>query len=485
LTPEPLTDPEAERAVLGGILLDNEAFTVVDTQLAAGDFAHPAHGVLYEVFGELDRRGSPIDIITVSEALRARDRLNTVGGAQYLGELTDTIPTVAHIASHASIVADLAARRRVRDAALQVALRAADGTAPIEAVADAGAEALQGAARGARGATTLRTLGDALDAVTARTLEGARHGFPLPWPTLDRSLRGLRGGRQYVIAGLTSMGKSTLVRNLATSLAAPAAWFAPRPGDDRRMADERALLARRAAVPVLFFALEMPVEENSIQVMASCIGASGEAVERGALTDAQINAYTAARNVLDGCPLRFDGETEAAARICALARQFVRQFGRCVVIIDYLQLCDPSGLTTEQSPTRERQVASMSRAFKRLAMRLDVPVIVLSQLSRRGDRDEACPKLSDLRESGAVEQDADAVLFLWGKRPKGTDIMQEVNCTLAKVRGGCAGVSVPMVLHRASTRFEESPDAMLSLPIEEPSFEDETWLHSSVGGDAE
>lgn len=469
---EPLSDVEAERAVLGGILLDNEAFAVADTQVAQGDFWHPAHGLLFEVFADLDRRGSPIDIITVSEALRARDRLNTVGGAQYLGELTDAIPTVAHIASHAGIVADLAARRRVRDEALQLALRAADCTTPIESAAERGAEAVQAAARGARAASTLRSVGEALDAVAARTLQGARHGLPLPWPTLDRALRGLRGGRQIVIAGLTSMGKSTLARNLATSLAAPAAWFAPRFADDPAEAAERARLARRAPVPVLFFSLEMPVEENSIQVMASCIGASGEAVERGALTDAQIRAYTAMRNVLDGCPLRFDGETESAARICAIARQFRRACGPCLIVVDYLQLCDPAGLASEQSPTRERQVAAMSRAFKRLAMRLDVPVVVLSQLSRRGDRDEACPKLSDLRESGAVEQDADAVLFLWGKRPQGHELVQEVNCTLAKIRGGCAGVTLPMRLQRAATRFEEAPDALLSLPIEEPPREE-------------
>lgn len=473
MRPETLADLEAERAVLGGILLDNEAFAVVDTQVAAGDFWHPAHGVIYEVFADLDGRGVPIDIITLSEALRARDRLNTVGGAQYLGELTDVIPTIAHIASHSGIVADLAARRRVRDEALQTALRAADCTTPIETVADHGAEAMQAAARGASRASTLRSVGDALEAVAARTLAGTRHGFPLPWPTLDRALRGLRGGRQHVIAGLTAMGKSTLARNLATSLAAPAAWFAPRFTANVSEAMERAAAARRAPVPVLFFALEMPVEENAIQVMASCIGASGEAVERGVLTDLQIKAYTAARNALDGCPLRFDDVTEAAARMCAIARQFRRQHGPCVVIVDYLQLCDPAGLTTEQTPTRERQVAAMSRAFKRLAVRLDVPVVVLSQLSRRGDRDEACPKLSDLRESGSVEQDADAVIFLWGKRPQGHDAVQEVNCTLAKIRGGCAGVTLPMRLHRAATRFEEAPDALLSLPIEEPPREGE------------
>lgn len=457
----PLVDLDVERAVLGGILLDNEALLLVNAVITASDFSDPVHQLLFEVFTELDCRGCPIDIRTVAAELRVRERINTARGAQYLGELTDEVPTVAHIVAHARIVADLAARRRIRDEARMIAVRAADGNISVEAVIDKGMETLTLAARNIQGLTSHRSVGDVLNELANSVVARRRHGFSLPWPTLDRALRGLRGGRLHIVAGLTSMGKSTLARNIATALAAPNAWFNPIANDNTRFDHD----AVKTVVPVLFFCLEMSVMENSVQAMAACIGVSGDSIERGLLTSAKISEYMRVRAIFNQCPLRFDDEAESVARICAVARRFKREHGPCVVIVDYLQLCDAAGLTHEREPTRERQVASMSRAFKRLAMRLDVPVIVLSQLSRRGDRDDECPRLSDLRDSGALEQDADVVIFLWGRRPQGHDPTQEVNCTIAKQRGGPSGVTIPLILHRAPTRFEEAPGAAVALPV--------------------
>lgn len=453
---DPLSDLAAEQAVLGAILLWPDTLGEVDAIVVSTDFLDPRHEVLYDALKAIREQPDAVtehgsvNSAVLTRHLRSIERFNTVGGSQYLSEITDATPTAAHARVHAQGIAELAARRRIRDEHLRGARSAADPSIPVDVLVERAAEDLRRAAVGGAPRNTLVGVGHALDHVEERRQQGVmRRGYPLPWPTVDTTVRGLRRGATYVIAGLTSMGKSTFLRNLATALAAPKVWF-PQGSSD----------SARGAVPVIVFTLEMPSEDNAVQVAASIVGCSGDAIERGVLEDSERQRLVEARNTLDGAPLVFDAETEHPERMAAIVRRFKRDFGDCVVAVDYLQLCDPAGLAEEKNPTRERQVGAMSRFFKRrIALALDVPVVLLSQFNRSADGEDGQkakkPRLKDLRESGAIEQDADVVMFLWGERPKGHDVFQDVTCTIAKVRGGAANVDVPLRLHRRSTRFSE------------------------------
>ena len=465
---DPLVDLDAERATLGAITLDVTVLADVLAIARPEDFADPRHTVILDALVAIDGKPDAVDrgavnLVTLGRHLRAIGRFNTVGGSQYVAELSECVPSSSHARESARLVAELAARRRVRESALVTSKHAADLRRPIDAVADAGSTALLGAAKGGRPVSSLCPLGTSLQRVAERVGEVETRGCPLPWPSIDRAIRGLRGGRVHYVAGLTSMGKSSLARNMAVSLAAPAAWYASGPDEPT---DPR---ADRVPVPFLFFAMEMPTDENSTQVIASVLGCAGSDIENGTLQSAGVShdAYIRARGVLDAAPLYFDAETDHATQQIALARQFVRSrkgkpvsatdprlVEQVVIVLDYLQLSDPEGLVPEKNPTRERMVGAMSRAWKRFAMKEDVPVVILSQLNREAS-DGKCPVLKDLRESGSLEQDADVVMFLWGEQPDAQAATQTVNATLAKIRGGPRNVMVPLTFHRKPTRFFE------------------------------
>lgn len=467
-----LYDLDAERATLGAITLDVSVLADVLAILQPGDFYDPRHATLLEALVAIDGKpdaaiGGHVNMVALKRHLHAVDRFHTVGGSQYVAELSDCVPTAAHARESARLVAELAARRRVQERALIAWKGAADLRRPIDAVADESSNALLAAAKGGKAVSSLCPVGAALQRVTERIGTANPRGLTTPWPTIDDAIRGLRGGRFHLVAAKTSMGKSSFARNLATALAAPTTFYDAE--DTRR---------NLAPIPTLYFALEMPTDENAAQVMASVLRCSGADVENGTFTRHGITMddYCAARRVLDAAPLFFDAETDSTARQIAIARQFARRYkrthGQVVVIVDYLQLANCDGLVTEKDPTRERMVGAMSFAWKRFAMREDVPVIALSQLNR-GCGDDECPKLEHLRESGSLEQDSDVVMFLWGKLPEGGSITQSITCTLAKIRGGPRGVAVPLTFHRASTRFHETEAAFDGLhnvvPMHRPS----------------
>ena len=460
-------DRRAERAVLGSVLLDGIALDVAEQHLDAADFYAPQHGVIWDVMRALRSRGEPIDIVTLAAELSARQRLNTVGGAQYLGELTDEIPTVAHIDSHARVVAGLAVRRRLLDAATAIASLAGEASTPADALAGAHLrleEVERTLTRGHEG----RLFSAALASLLGRDRREAS-GWPLPWPTLSAALGGLRRGRLVVIAARPAVGKSALALNLALALAAPTAW------DPRSIA---------APVPVLFFALEMPDEELSGRGAAALARVDARAVESGTLDEhSELPDVLAALRSTRDAPLMIDDRTASVARMRAGAAQFFRQRGPGVIVVDYLQLCDARGLDLERDANRERRVAEMSRAFKLMAKDLGVAVVLLAQLNRSHAEHER-PDLRALRESGAVEQDADAVVFLFGPKPAPEELTRDITAYVAKCRGGPGEVEVPLLYRRSHTRFDESPDAAMALPIEEP-YRVGGWRAQQAAGDAE
>lgn len=462
-SPDLLVDLASEQSTLGAIMLDHTLLADVCAIAPRDDFADPRHGTILDALVAIDgqpnavNENGSVSIPALCAQLRTMSPgLNTVGGAQYLAALYRRLPSAVQARAYAATVAELATRRRLREVATDLQKRAADTRTPVDVVADKALRAVERASKGSVAASSQVSVGVALQRVADRVGVVETRGLPLPWPSIDHALGGLRGGRTHYLAAKTSMGKSSFARNLATALAAPSVYY--------DVSDERAALP---ATPVLFFALEMKTDENAVQVMASVLRCSGADVERG---NVNMEQYCDALRVLDGAPLVFDDATDNAAQMLALARQFVRKHKRdgarqAAVVIDYLQLCDPFGLAMEKNPTRERMVAVMSREWTRFAIREDVPVVILSQLNRDCE-DEECPKLKHLRESGSVEQDADVVAFLWGKLPESGALTQEITCTLAKIRGGPRGLAVPMLFHRASTRFYEAATAGLYAPRE-------------------
>lgn len=471
-----LVDDLAERMVLGYLQMAPSALDEVLGVVSAEHFANPTHGPIFEMLRAIIERDGEVTYGPLATELHARRIYNAIGGAGYVADCADLddafgFPITPQSAMAAArLVADLATRRAIFDAARRTAAKALDLAEPVEAVSDF---AVSAAAK----ATTLtalsagRTFGSAVDAVVQRIGDpsGGAVAYTLPWPTLSTRLGGLRRKRLHIVAGRPAMGKSALALNIALALAAPRAWWPER---------EEALLPQ--PVPVLMFALEMGDEENAARGIATLAGVEARRMEAGMLAADEEDAVSHAVVHTARAPFVLDDRTRSVARMRTVARQFFARHGKGVMIVDYLQLCSTAGLDIEKGANRERHVASMTLAFKSMAMDLDVAVVLLAQLKRleveskgRGDGKETkerAPRMEDLRESGAAEQDADVILLLWGTRPDAGDLTQDVNVRVEKVRGGAAGGDVPMIFTRRSTRFNEAAHAQRDAAMSEPQY---------------
>jgi replicative DNA helicase len=375
----PPHDLDAERAVLGGILLDNAAMATVEALVAAGDFYHPAHGVIYEAVQAISSRREPVDIVTLASELRTRERLNTVGGAQYLGELTDTIPTIAHIESHARIVADLAGVRRMIEVAHEIVARGYTDRGSADQFLDyAAARVFEVAQR--RSKTTLipleQVIIEAFQRIEDTLVRGARiTGTETGFRDLDTLTAGMHGGQLIIIAARPAMGKTSLVLNVTTSAAAS------------------------SGKPVLFFSLEMPRIELANRMMCSEARIDQSRLRSNLLTQDDITAIAAAANKLHSLPIYIDDSGDLTLlELRAKSRRIKSERDLSLIVIDYLQLMKAS---RERMESREREISEISRGLKSLAKELDVPIIALSQLNRgcetRPGKDKR-PMLADLRE---------------------------------------------------------------------------------------
>lgn len=415
---EPRNDPQAEQAVLGGILLDNAGMALVEPILAPEDFYVPAHGPIFEAMVALSARREPIDVVTVSAQLRSMSRLNAVGGAQYIGELTDTIPTIAHIESHARIVADHARVRRLVDVFLAGIAEASGGMTADELCAFAEARVMAATAR--RDERAMVPLADGLleeidrfEAVALGTQQpgGTTTGFD----ELDDLISRMHPGQSILIAARPAMGKSALVVNIAANAA-----------EEQRK-------------PVLIFSLEMPTSEVVRRMLASRGKIDQTMIRRGRLPADDTTRMFNAANDLHGLPVWIDDTAEITVQeIRAKCRRIKQKHGEIgLVVIDYLQLVRVA--RESRAGNREQEVSEISRSMKILAKEIGAPVITLSQLNRGPEeRADHRPVLADLRESGAIEQDADVVMFIYRDviYNKKTDRPDEAEIIVAKQRNG-------------------------------------------------
>jgi replicative DNA helicase len=441
------------------VLLDNDALAVVAPIVSPESFYARANETVFAAMLALAARGQPIDVITLAAALRPGDRIAAVGGAQYLGELTDAVPTVAHVEEHARIVADCALVRRVELAAgsLMEAVRGGEGVARLRELAAAALDAVGdgGAARGPRSFADLAEEFYAhIEAVAARGpgIDGVTTGLP----ALDALLAGLHDDELVVVGARPAMGKSAL--GLQMAMAA----------------------TRATGKPALCFSVEMGALSLFARAACGAARVDSTALRHGLLDRDAFDRLVAAVSELAALPVYIDdgaGTTVHDVRARSLAMKARR--GLCLVEIDYLQLL--AAAASRRDDNREQEVSGMSRGLKSLARELHVPVVALSQLNRGVDkRPDKRPVPSDLRESGALEQDADVVMFIYRDEVYNRDTTDRgvAEIIVTKQRHGPTD-TVRVRWEGAFTQFahlerDDAPPPRRDAPADEPDELDES-----------
>lgn len=433
---------DAERSVLAGVMLRNETLHDAAALVTADDFYLSKHRVVWSAMLRLAKRGEGIDPVTL-EAEIGQGELNLVGGLEGLGKIADHYVSSRHVETYARLVRDRARRRRLVMACREVAEAGLADVEDESTFIDTSERKLLSAAerRGAGGfVTAAKVMGPTIEAICERMKrKDPIIGIPTGITALDHMIGGLQGGKLYVIAGRPGHGKSALAGNLVTNAA---------------------LLRRRDRVyPSIVFSLEMGGEElferkliSVCRTIKHTIGLP-ERVRHGRITNGDWQVLTQAAELLHTTPICVEDDASVtAADICAQARRWRRGTmcgpdGLGLVVVDYLQLMAPAA--QRKNGTRERDIAEISRALKLLAKDLRVPVVLLSQLNRNVDnRSDHRPVLADLRESGAIEQDADVILFVYRpcqyiqdhESPEYKACEHDAEIIVGKQRGGKTGI---------------------------------------------
>ncbi len=383
---------EAERSVLGAILVDNRHLDEVSDVLRAEDFYRPAHQRLFRSMLAMAEATQPIDVLTLSEMHLGDSVLDAVGGAAYLSRLMDGIPKLVNVRHYASIVRDRAMRRQLVRTATELATEASLGELETESVlgsaarriADIGERSLQ------QGLVPMKALLEAsLDDIEKRQgADTTLTGVPTGFEALDELTSGFQKGELIILAARPSMGKTALALSLAQNAAI------------------------RAQQRVAVFSLEMSAVQLAMRMLCSEARVDAQKMRRGQLTDMHWSKIMKAFTRLASAPIFIDESSGVSVQeMRAKAKRLQADQGLDMIIVDYLQLMG----SAERSENRQQEISAISRSLKKLAHDLKVPVVALSQLSRAPDQRQGDhrPMLSDLRESGSLEQDADVVMFIY------------------------------------------------------------------------
>ncbi len=429
---------EAEQSVLGALLIDRDAIIEVADILQPGDFYRQANGTIYGAMVELWERREPIDIVTVAEALERTDNLEAVGGRGYLSSLAEQTPTAVFAAQYARIVERKAVLRNLIAAAGRIAgIGYEDSPEVQEAIDRAEAELYAVSERRlAAGFSPLKELlHDAFDRLDyLHTHRGEISGVRTGFADLDALTTGLQPSDLIVLAARPSIGKTSLALNVA----------------------EFAAIGNSPAKSVGIFSLEMSKEQLVLRLLSSVGGIDSQRLRTGFLDEMDFVGVSKAMTALSEAPIYIDDTPNISTmELRTKARRLQAEVGLDLVIVDYLQLMQSS--TTTKDANRVQEVSEISRGLKALARELKVPVIAVSQLSRQPEmRESKEPRLSDLRESGAIEQDADLVMFLWREKERAQEEHEAdgevVKLRLAKHRNGPTG-EIDLWFKKAQTRF--------------------------------
>ncbi len=423
---------DAEQSVLGAMLVDTECVTSAFEHLVPDDFYIEANKKIFAAMQTLFNRNAPIDLVTVSEELSSLNILEAVGGVQYLSYLATTLPTTANILQYIDIVSEKSLRRKLIHTANDIISQSYTSGGTAQDVADSAGKLIFDTLedKNSRGMIHIRDLllqtHDNLTNIYQN--KGKLTGAPTGFEGLDKELHGLQKSDLILVAGRPGMGKTSFALNMATNAAI------------------------RGNVPVAIFSLEMSGVQLVSRLISSEMLIDSNHLRSGELEDSDWEKIAVSLNTLGNAPIYISDSTNVTiSDIRARCRRLKAEKGLGLIVIDYLQLM--SGTRAE---SRQQEVSDMSRSLKILAKELDVPIVTLSQLSRAPDqrKDDHRPKLSDLRESGAIEQDADIVLFLYRDEIYNPDSEQKniAECIIAKHRNGSTG-TVKMVWAGQYTKF--------------------------------
>jgi len=401
---------QAEMAVLGAILFDNNAHQRVTDVLKPRDFYAPANAAIFEVLDKLIANGRVADGVTLREHFERDGKLAEIGGARYLADLLDSAAFGPEIVDYARLVHDLALRRELIDIGGGMISSATKGDIDVPGevqIQDAERKLFSLAERGA-GAQGFQSFNNALTvsiqtATAAYKRDGKIAGVPTGLADLDRKLGGLHKSDLIILAARPSMGKTALATNIAYH-AAKACRRSPGPNGQMKT-DEGGVVG--------FFSLEMSSDQLAGRILADVSGVPSDKMRRGDLTPHDYESIRDAAEQMEGIPLFIDDTGGISiSQLAARARRLQRTSGLDLLIIDYLQLVMPSG--NRKSDGRVQEVTEITKSLKALAKELAIPIIALSQLSRAVEqREDKRPQLADLRESGSIEQDADVVMFIY------------------------------------------------------------------------
>jgi replicative DNA helicase len=401
---------EAEQALLGALLYDNAAFERLADTLQARHFYEPFHQRLYTAIEEYVRKGMLAEPIVLVERFRRDPAFEELGGVRYFADLVDRAPPIANAADYGRVVYDLAIRRELIRIGGEVAKAAqedveADAREQIER---AESHLYELAEHGSSTSSGFVPFADALAGAVSMAHEaferdGGLAGLATGLHDLDRKLGGLHGSDLLILAGRPSMGKTALATNIAFNVARAYAWE-PQPDGTRKTV--------RGGV-VAFFSLEMSAQQLAMRLLADVSGVSSDRLRKGEIDAADFAKVREAAIEIQESPFYIDDTGGLSlAKLTARARRLKRRSGLDLIVVDYLQLVTAS--EGKQAQGRVQEVSEITMGLKALAKELGVPVLALSQLSRQVEqREDKRPQLSDLRESGSIEQDADAVMFVY------------------------------------------------------------------------
>lgn len=426
---------EAEQAVLGAVLIKKEALTEVQEILQPEDFYREAHRIVYGAMEELFENEEAVDLVTLTEQLRKKDQLERVGGLSFVTALANSVPTAANVAYHAKIVREKAELRNLIDAATEIAGKAYEDADEVEDIMDAAEKRILSVAANRRGGDfePIKTiLMKSIDRIsTLYESKGGLTGLSTGFRDLDKLTSGLQASDLVLVAARPSMGKTAFTLNIATS-------------------------ASLQGNPVAFFSLEMS-KEQLVQRMLCAEGAiDSQRLRTGQLEDNEWGKLVDTADRLSKAKIYIDdtpGITVMELR--SKARRLKAEHGLSLVVIDYLQLMQ--GRSMRSGDNRQQEISEISRSLKALARELNVPVVALSQLSRSVEsRQVKKPMLSDLRESGSLEQDADIVMFLYREDyyDQDTENRNITEVIIAKHRNGPVD-TVSLFFQKEFTKFRD------------------------------
>jgi replicative DNA helicase len=445
LPKQPPHSIEAEQSVLGGLMLNNPIWNEIADKLTDADFYRADHQLIYRAICDLIGAGKACDFVTLSEHLRHQGRLDEAGGIAYLGSLAVDTYSIANLVSYAEIIRERSVLRSLIAAGAEIGDLGyrPDGRAPGELVDEAEQKVFAIREHGARGKSNFESVGSVMTRVEKR-IEMLRDnpkalaGLPTGFIELDRRTQGLHPGDLVIVAARPGMGKTTLAMNIAEHVA-----FVEN-------------------LPVAVFSMEMSGEQLALRILSSFGRIELGKLKSGHLNDADYDKLVSADALIRKAPLYID-ETGALSplELRARARRLSSQHGLKLIVVDYIQLMQVPG--TRENRTNE--VSEITRSLKALAKELRIPIVALSQLSRANEKENRKPKLSDLRDSGGIEQDADLVLFIYREDVVSEELADRTKAEIiiGKQRSGPTG-HFDLTFLGQFTKFDNPTDSSFTVP---------------------